>query len=103
MQQIESKYRVAALYMDVIYKPEEYIEMIPAAGFHPYRRSMSVDMIKNAHLKQKAVRPFTINREEEMKKLIAEGIDGFFTDFPEKALKIKAEMCHAERMTKSQN
>ncbi|MDE1439635.1 glycerophosphodiester phosphodiesterase [Bacillus sp. C1(2022)] len=83
---------LAALYMDVIYKPEEYIEMIPASGFHPYRRSMSDDTIKNAHLKEKAVRPFTINRGEEMKKLIAAGIDGFFTDFPEKALKLKAEM-----------
>ncbi|MDI5788474.1 hypothetical protein PO124_08875 [Bacillus licheniformis] len=37
---------LAALYMDVIYKPEEYIEMIPASGFHPYRRSMSDDTIK---------------------------------------------------------
>ncbi|MEC1261097.1 glycerophosphodiester phosphodiesterase [Bacillus swezeyi] len=83
---------LAALFMDVLYQPEQYIDMIPASGFHPYRRSMSEDTIQNAHLKQKAVRPFTINREEDMKKLIEAGVDGFFTDFPEKALKIKKEM-----------
>ncbi|NPC93235.1 glycerophosphodiester phosphodiesterase [Bacillus sp. WMMC1349] len=86
---LNSDIELAALYMDVLYQPERYIETIPASGFHPYLRSMSEDTIKNAHRNQKAVRPFTVNREEDMKKLIEAGIDGFFTDFPEKALMMK--------------
>ncbi|ASB88519.1 glycerophosphodiester phosphodiesterase [Bacillus sonorensis] len=80
---------LAALYMDVLYKPEQYIDMIPATGFHPYLRSMSAETIANAHRNNKTVRPFTVNREEDMKKLMEAGVDGFFTDFPEKAMKLK--------------
>ncbi|QHZ47597.1 glycerophosphodiester phosphodiesterase [Bacillus sp. NSP9.1] len=91
-RRLNPEIELAALYMDVIYQPEQYIEMIPASGFHPYLRSMSEHTIKNAHQKQKAVRPFTVNREEDMKRLMEAGVDGFFTDFPEKALQLKKTM-----------
>lgn len=91
-RKLNPEIELAALYMDVIYKPEQYVDMIPASGFHPYLRSMSPDTIANAHKKNIAVRPFTVNREEDMKELIAAGVDGFFTDFPEKAMKLKESM-----------
>ncbi|PJH93820.1 glycerophosphodiester phosphodiesterase [Bacillus sp. SN1] len=78
----------AALTSDVLYQADRYITSIPASGYHPKLNSPAtadkvLKKMRNSSIK---VRPYTVNRPEDMKHLIEAGADGIFTDFPAKAL-----------------
>ncbi|QJC89243.1 glycerophosphodiester phosphodiesterase [Bacillus inaquosorum] len=78
----------AALTSDVLYQADRYITSIPASGYHPKLNSPGaadkvMKKMRNSSIK---VRPYTVNRPEDMKHLIDAGADGIFTDFPAKAL-----------------
>ncbi|AUZ27021.1 hypothetical protein C1T28_01455 [Bacillus subtilis] len=78
----------AALTSDVLYQADRYITSIPASGYHPKLNSPGaadkvMKKMRNSSIK---VRPYTVNRPEDMKHLIEAGADGIFTDFPAKAL-----------------
>ncbi|MCY8145829.1 glycerophosphodiester phosphodiesterase [Bacillus inaquosorum] len=78
----------AALTSDVLYQADRYIISIPASGYHPKLNSPAtadkvMKKMRNSSIK---VRPYTVNRPEDMKHLIEAGADGIFTDFPAKAL-----------------
>ncbi|MCE0740672.1 glycerophosphodiester phosphodiesterase [Bacillus inaquosorum] len=78
----------AALTSDVLYQADRYIISIPASGYHPKLNSPAtadkvLKKMRNSSIK---VRPYTVNRPEDMKRLFEAGADGIFTDFPAKAL-----------------
>ncbi|MCY9059118.1 glycerophosphodiester phosphodiesterase [Bacillus inaquosorum] len=78
----------AALTSDVLYQADRYITSIPASGYHPELNSPAtadkvLKKMRNSSIK---VRPYTVNRPEDMKRLFEAGADGIFTDFPAKAL-----------------
>ncbi|MCY8056801.1 glycerophosphodiester phosphodiesterase [Bacillus inaquosorum] len=78
----------AVLTSDVLYQADRYITSIPASGYHPKLNSPAtadkvLKKMRNSSIK---VRPYTVNRPEDMKHLIEAGADGIFTDFPAKAL-----------------
>ncbi|AMA52942.1 glycerophosphodiester phosphodiesterase [Bacillus inaquosorum] len=78
----------AALTSDVLYQADRYITSIPASGYHPKLNSPAtadkvLKKMRNSSIK---VRPYTLNRPEDMKRLFEAGADGIFTDFPAKAL-----------------
>ncbi|AWM17557.1 glycerophosphodiester phosphodiesterase [Bacillus inaquosorum] len=78
----------AALTSDVLYQADRYITSIPASGYHPKLNSPAtadkvLKKMRNSSIK---VRPYTVNRPEDMKRLFEAGEDGIFTDFPAKAL-----------------
>ncbi|MGK9266180.1 glycerophosphodiester phosphodiesterase [Bacillus inaquosorum] len=78
----------AVLTSDVLYQADRYITSIPASGYHPKLNSPAtadkvLKKMRNSSIK---VRPYTVNRPEDMKHLIEAGADGVFTDFPAKAL-----------------
>ncbi|MED4645970.1 glycerophosphodiester phosphodiesterase [Bacillus inaquosorum] len=80
----------AALTSDVLYQADRYITSIPASGYHPKLNSPGaadkvMKKMRNSSIK---VRPYTVNRPEDMKHLIDAGADGIFTDFPAKALEL---------------
>ncbi|KXZ18561.1 hypothetical protein AXI59_09790 [Bacillus nakamurai] len=83
----------AVLTMDVIHQPERYAAAIPASGYHPKlgTPAVSAEAVKHLAKNQVALRPFTVNRPEDMKWLIKAGADAFFTDYPEQAVSVREE------------
>ncbi|MFC0269883.1 glycerophosphodiester phosphodiesterase [Metabacillus herbersteinensis] len=79
----------AALYMEGLYKPWNYAKEIRAEGIHPQFRATPKEVIDSAQAEGIAVRPFTVNKEDLMGKLISWNCSGFFTDYPEKAVEIR--------------
>lgn len=79
----------AALYMKGLYEPWNYAKTMRAEGIHPQFRAAQKEMIAAAQAEGIDVRPFTVNKEDLMKKLISWNCSGFFTDYPEKAVEIK--------------
>jgi glycerophosphoryl diester phosphodiesterase len=63
-------------------------------GFTPYMYNPSLKLtkehtVKQAHHHGCKIIPWTVNREEDMKKLINWGVDGLITDYPNIALKLR--------------
>jgi glycerophosphoryl diester phosphodiesterase len=55
-----------------------------AAGIGPARTSVDQALVDAAHAHGLVVHPYTVNDESEMRRLIALGVDGMFTDFPDR-------------------
>jgi len=63
-------------------------------GFTPYMYNPAMKLtkehtIKQAHQHGCKIIPWTINHDEDMKRLIEWGVDGLITDFPDVALKLR--------------
>ncbi|MFH0347311.1 glycerophosphodiester phosphodiesterase [Bacillus vallismortis] len=80
----------AVLTSDVLYQADRYITSIPASGYHPKLNSPGTadEVLKKMRNSSIKVRPYTVNRPEDMKCLFEARVDGIFTDFPAKALEL---------------
>ena len=57
--------------------------------YSPYYPLVDENLIGEAHAKGMKVIPWTVNKIEQMKKLLKFGIDGLITDYPDRALKLR--------------
>ncbi len=55
-----------------------------AVGIGPYKRDVDAALVAAAHELCLAVHPYTVNTVEEMETLISLGVDGMFTDYPDR-------------------
>jgi glycerophosphoryl diester phosphodiesterase len=53
---------------------------------HPYLSDVNAKMLDKAHAEGRRIHAWTVNKEEDMKRLLAMGVDGIFTDYPALAL-----------------
>jgi len=61
-------------------------------SIHPHYSTVTPKMIQRAKTEGRRVIAYTVNQPEDIRRLFAMGIDGIFTDDPQLALKIRAEM-----------
>ena len=69
-------------------------ENVDSLGFTPdiyscYYPLLTEDIITQLHTESMLVIPWTINEQEEMKKLKRWGVDGIITDYPDRAMLLK--------------
>ncbi|SKC71464.1 glycerophosphoryl diester phosphodiesterase [Ohtaekwangia koreensis] len=57
--------------------------------YSPYYKLLSKDKVNTLHKKKIRVIPWTVNDEKEMISLKGMGVDGFITDYPDRARKYK--------------
>jgi len=55
-----------------------------AVGIGPYKKDVDTDLVAAAHDRCLAVHPYTVNETAEMEALISTGVDGMFTNFPDR-------------------
>jgi glycerophosphoryl diester phosphodiesterase len=55
-----------------------------AVGVGPYKGDVDTHLVDAAHARCLHVHPYTVNEEQEMKTLIEVGVDGMFTNFPDR-------------------
>ncbi|MBS4217207.1 glycerophosphodiester phosphodiesterase [Bacillus sp. FJAT-49711] len=79
----------APLYSDLLYKPWEYANSLNSKGIHPKLKSVSDTIIKTTMENGISVRPYTVNKERDIKRLLQINCSAIITDFPEKAVKLK--------------
>ncbi len=53
-----------------------------AVGIGPSKDDVDADLVEAAHASCLDIHPYTVNEKAEMKSLIALGVDGMFTNFP---------------------
>lgn len=88
---IAPEIEIAPLYAEGLYMPWVYAESIKAKGMHPNYKAAPNEIIKGSLDYGIEVRPYTVNKEGDMRRLFEIGCSAFITDNPAKALKIRNE------------
>lgn len=94
--ELSDEIETAILYMEALYEPWEYALRVGAKGLHPHYYAVNSSTIEKSRSYQMAVRPFTINDENIMRKLMDNGCTAIFTDFPERAVKLRKKKSEKE-------
>ena len=82
----------AILFMEGLYEPWTYAKTVGAQGLHCFLPVAVPELLQGAVEAGMPVRPFTVNDEAVMEKLIRGGAAGFFTDHPEKAVEVRRNL-----------
>ncbi len=86
---LEPEVEIAPLYSSGLFMPWIYAQSLRAGGIHPKLKAVRDDIIIEAMNNGIAVRPYTVNKVEQMTRLLNLGCSAFVTDFPEKAWKLR--------------
>lgn len=68
----------------------------PREALHPYVADTSAGLIEREHAAGRRVHIWTVNEEEQMRRLFGWGADAIFTDDPKLALKVISELAARE-------
>jgi glycerophosphoryl diester phosphodiesterase len=90
-KQISKDIKTGLLYMEGLYKPEQYCSYVGSDALHPYYPAINGDVVRDSHEAGTLVNPFTINDEKTMKYLLSIGVDGIITNYPDKLKSIIEE------------
>lgn len=60
-------------------------------ALHPYLKDMSQQEVLRVHRLKRRVHVWTVNAEEDMRRLFGWGVDAIFTDDPQLAVKVRTE------------
>lgn len=75
-----------------ISEPWEYAKKFGAKGIHPKYTMVDRMLVSMCQKFQIAVRPYTVNKIQDMRKLIDFGCNAIITDYPEKLKEIKQSL-----------
>lgn len=89
---IAPEIETAPLLAEGLYMPWVYAQSIRAKAIHPKHLAASNELIVSAMENGIAVRPYTVNKESDMKRLLDVGCTAFITDDPVRALRVKKQV-----------
>jgi glycerophosphoryl diester phosphodiesterase len=89
---IAPEIEIAPLYSGVIFMPWIYAKSIRASAIHPNYKGVTDEIIKKSIEADIAVRPYTINKDADMKRLFKLNCSAIITDDPVKAIKLREKM-----------
>ncbi|MBU8879319.1 glycerophosphodiester phosphodiesterase [Bacillus sp. FJAT-29790] len=81
----------APLFSENLYMPWVYARSIGAKGMHPKYKVASNKFIQLSLDYGISVRPYTVNKEQDMHRLFAAGCSAIITDDPVKALRVRKQ------------
>ena len=61
------------------------------AALHPYLNDVTPQQVQRAHRLKRRVHVWTVNVEEDMRRLFGWGVDAIFTDDPQLAIRVRGE------------
>ena len=92
----ESLRNIHEQYSDIFYvkltsnPKEEDLDKVAeyANGVGPKHANMDKQFVEDAHARGLLVHPYTANSESDIQKVIDYGVDGFFTNYPDRGLRL---------------
>jgi glycerophosphoryl diester phosphodiesterase len=83
--------RTGLLFSDVLVDPAAYAHRLGVQALHPHYRyvDMVPDVVESAHQWGLDVNVWTVDESTDMVRMIDAGVDGIFTNYPDRALAMK--------------
>ncbi len=88
-RRLAPKIEIAPLFMEGLYRPWSYARLLGAKGIHPYYRTVNEELIRKCQDEGISVRPFTVDKEDDLVRFIQSGTEAVFTNFPERARRLR--------------
>lgn len=88
IKNINNDVLTAPLFYARVFNPWEYAKRLGSKYLHLYYKAVDKALIDNCHKNDIKVNVFTVDREEDIKKMIELNVDGIITNYPLKALEI---------------
>lgn len=96
LQELGAPSELGMLYTDPLYKPWRYAARLGVGAIHPPARFvMGRGYVRRAHAAGLAVRPWVVNGERKLARMIGWGVDAVFTDVPRLALEVRERLTAA--------
>ncbi len=76
--------QIGLIYAEVLYKPEKYCQYVGAEAIHPFYRTLTRSIVESLHAAGFKVRPYTVNSEGAMRRMIDMEVDMIITDYPDR-------------------
>ena len=92
VRRLDSQVETAILFMEGLYQPWNYAKTVGASGLHCFLPVAIPEIIAGALQAGMAIRPFPVNEEEHIYSLMKAGCTAIFTDRPDQALQIRAQV-----------
>ncbi len=81
------------LYMAGLYQPWLYAKTVAAEAIHPYYPGVLPPIVEGCREAGIELNVFGANREEELTRLLKLGVNMIITDYPDRALRLREQIC----------
>ncbi len=90
LQALGATSQLCVLYSDPLYKPWRYAARLGVGAIHPPARFvLGRGFVRRARAAGIAVRPWVVNGERKLARMVTWGVDAVFTDVPDVALRVR--------------
>lgn len=83
---------VLPVHVDIKLKGGGVLKYKEYAGVNPNKKFVRKRIVKKLHKRGQKMFVWTVNKEEDMRKIIDKGVDGIITNYPDRLLKVLEEM-----------
>jgi glycerophosphoryl diester phosphodiesterase len=91
-KRLDPTIEIAPLYSTGLYMPWVYARSLGAKGIHPNQKVATDEIISASIRNGIEVRPYTVNKAHQLKRLFNINCSAIVTDYPEKAIKMRANL-----------
>lgn len=88
VKDLDSTARVGLLYVGGLYEPWEYAKKLGADAIHPLWYNIRPELVQLSHAAGIKVNTYTVDQEQDLRLMVQCGVDGVFTNYPDRLLKI---------------
>lgn len=96
LQSLGAPSPIGMLYSDPLYRPWRYAAKLGVDAVHPPARYVTARFVRKAHAAGLAVRPWVVNGERSLERMLRWGVDAVFTDYPVRALALRDAVADAD-------
>lgn len=85
---LDSKIKLGFLYDFQLYKPGDYGRIAGIDAMHPNFKTLNEEVVENIKRNGLMINTYTVDDEEDMRSMLELGVDGIFTNYPDRLNKI---------------
>lgn len=86
LQNLDSSARIGCLFVAGIYEPWKYVKGMKAEAIHLVKYNVHPQLVQECHKLGIKVNTYTVDEEDMMRKVLQSGVDGIFTNWPNRLL-----------------
>jgi glycerophosphoryl diester phosphodiesterase len=91
VKEVESKVKTGILYMEGLVEPWIYARRVPADCLHPAFYLIMPEIVRSAHDAGMFVNVWTVDKADDMKKMVVSGVDAVITNCPGEMISLLKE------------